>query len=117
KSGEGGGKIATEKTGGVAADERPESTDAEGGPGGALTSHGGAVDTGDDRRSFARNIDQDRRGRTAVLRAVGDAEQHNQVRQRRRVQRQRQKQRNRACRTESRQYTDQRTEQYAEKSI
>ena len=57
-----------------AADERSESGDAERRTGASLARHRVAVETRDDRRSFAGNIDQDRRRRAAVLRAVSNAE-------------------------------------------
>ena len=37
-----------------------------------------AVDAGDDRARLARHVDQDRRGRAAILRAVVDAGEHDQ---------------------------------------
>ena len=50
----------------------------ERGAGAAIARHGVAVDAGDDRGGFARQVDQDRGGRATVLRAVIDAGQHDQ---------------------------------------
>ena len=100
-----------------AADKGAKGGDAERRTGATLARHRVAVETGDDRRSFAGNIDQDRRRRAAVLRAVGNAEQHDQISQRRRVQRQRQKQRDGAGRTETGKHADQGAQQDAGETI
>ena len=56
--------------------------DGERRPGASGLGHLVTVERGDDGRGLARQIDQDRRGRTAVLRAVVDARQHDQRRDR-----------------------------------
>ena len=60
----------------AAGEERADRGDAERRAGAALPRHLVAVDGGDDGRRFARDVDQDRGGRAAVLRAVIDAGQH-----------------------------------------
>ncbi len=62
------------------AKNEPMRRDAERRTGAALPRHLVAVDGGDDRRRLARNVDQDRGGRAAVLRAVVDAGEQDQRR-------------------------------------
>ena len=59
-----------------AGDERGDGGDRQRRAGAALLRHLVAVDAGDDRRGFARHVDEDRGGRAAILRAVEDAGQH-----------------------------------------
>ena len=68
----------------VPAKNEPMRGDRQRRPGAALPRHLVAVDAGDDRRGLARQVDQDRGGRAAVLRAVIDAGQHDQRADRRR---------------------------------
>ena len=56
----------------------------------ALTRHLVAVEGGHDRRGLTWQVDQDGGGRAAVLRAVEDAGQHDQGRDRRQAERRRQ---------------------------
>ena len=60
--------------------ERCDRRDRERGTGAALLRHLMPVEAGDDGRGFARHIDQDRRGRAAILRAVENAGEHDQRR-------------------------------------
>ena len=61
-----------------AGEERADGRDAERHAGAALAGHLVAVERGDHGGRLAGNVDQDRRGRAAVLRAVIDAGQHDQ---------------------------------------
>ena len=74
-----------------------------------------AVETGHDRRGFARQVDQDGRGGAAVLRAVIDAGQHDERRNRRQVEGERQQHRDRDQRADARQHADHRADEHAEK--
>ncbi len=58
--------------------ERGDRGDRERGAGAALLRHLVAVEAGDDGRGFTRHVDKDRRGRTAILRAVENAREHDQ---------------------------------------
>ena len=80
-------EIGDHQRGDAAGDERADGGDAERRPGAALARHLMAVERGDDRRRFARDVDQDRGGRAAVLRAVIDAGQHDQRRRRTEIRR------------------------------
>ena len=73
-----------------------------------------AVDAGDDRAGLARHVDQDRRGRAAVLRAVVDAGQHDQRRQRIEPEGDRQQHGDGRDRADAGQHADQRAEQAAD---
>ena len=61
-----------------AGEERAERGDRKRRAGPALAGHLVAVDRGDGGRGFARHVDQDRRGRAAILGAVIDAGEHDQ---------------------------------------
>ena len=61
-----------------AGEERADGRDAERHAGAALAGHLVAVERGDHGGRLAGNVDQDRRGRAAVLGAVIDAGQHDQ---------------------------------------
>ena len=100
-----------------AGDERPDRRDGKRLAGLASARHLVAVDAGDDRRRFARQVDQDRGRRAAVLRAVVDAGEHDQRRHRRQRIRDRQQHRDRRHRTDARQHADQRAEQHADERI
>ena len=99
------------------AKNEPEAGGGQRRAGAALARHLVAVDRGHDRRRFARHVDQDRRRRAAVLRAVVDAGQHDQ--RRRGVERvgRRQQHRDRRHRADARQHADQRAEQAAEERV
>ncbi len=75
-----------------------------------------AVEARDDRRRFARHVDQDRRRRAAVLRAVVDAGEHDQRRHRLQRIGRRQQHRDRRDRTDAGQHADQRAEQRADRT-
>jgi hypothetical protein len=66
----------------VPAKNEPIAAIARAAPGAALARHLVTVDGGDGRRGFAGHVDQDRRGRAAILRAVIDAGEHDQRRDR-----------------------------------
>jgi hypothetical protein len=75
-----------------------------------------AVETGHDRRRFARHVDQNGGGRAAVLRAVENSGQHDQRRRRRQRKRERQQDRDGRDRRDAGQHADQRSDQCAEKT-
>ena len=66
-----------------------------------------AVERGDDRGRLARDVDQDRRGRAAVLRAVIDAGEHDHGGRRIEIEGQRQQHRDGRDRADARQHADQ----------
>ena len=74
------GEIGDHQRRDAAGDERADRGDAERRSGAAAPRHLVAVERGDDGGGLARNIDQDRRGRAAVLCAVIDAGEHDQGR-------------------------------------
>ena len=90
---------------------------ASAGPARPLPRHLVAVDAGHDRGGFAGQIDQDRRGRSAVLRAVIDAGQHDQRRRRRQRVGDRQQHGDGSHRADAGQHADQCPQQDAEKTI
>ena len=75
--------------------------------GAALPRHLVAVDAGHDRRGLARQVDQDRGGRAAVLRAVEDAGQHDQAGHRLEMEGERQQHRDGGDRADAGQHADQ----------
>ena len=84
--------------------------------GAALLRHRVAVERGHDGRRFARHVDQDRRRRAAVLRAVEDAGQHDEAGHRLEIERHRQHQRDGRDRTDARQHADQRAAEAADQA-
>ena len=100
-----------------AGDERAERGDAERRAGAALLGHLVAVDTGDDGRGLAGNVDQDRGGRAAIHRAVVDPGHHDDAGFRRSRQRDRQQQRHRRDRADAGQHADQRADEDADEAI
>jgi hypothetical protein len=72
------GEVGDEERRDAAGDERADRGHAERGPGATAARHLMAVERGHDRGGFARNVDQDRGGRAAVLGAVIDAGEHDQ---------------------------------------
>ena len=94
--------------------ERSDGRDAERLARTTLFGHLVAVDTGDDRRGFAGDVEQDRRRRTAVLRAVVDAGHHDQAGRRVEAGGERQQDRDRGGRPEAGQDADERAEQAAD---
>ena len=79
----GGANTAITTVATVPAKKEPSAAMRERGSCAALPGHLVAVDAVTDRRGFARQVDQDRRGGAAVLRAVVDAGQHDEGRHRR----------------------------------
>ena len=79
----------------AAGDERADGRDRERRSGAALARHLVAVERGHHRGRFARYVDQDRRGRAAILGAVVDAGQHDQRADRRQSEGDRQQHRDR----------------------
>ena len=100
-----------------AGEERAERRGGERRPRPALARHLVAVDGGHRRGGFARQVDQDRRGRAAVLRAVVDAGQHDQRRHRLEAEGDRQQHRDGRGRPDARQHADQRAEQHADEAV
>ena len=85
--------------------------------GAALFGHLVAVDRRDHAGTFARQVDQDRGGRAAVLRAVVDAGQHDQGRDRRQAEGDRQQHGDGGDRAEAGQHADRRAEQHADEAV
>ena len=75
-----------------------------------------AVESGDHRGGLARNVDQDRGGRAAVLRAVIDAGEHDQRADRRQAEGDRQQHRDGGDRADAGQHADQGADQRAEQT-
>ncbi len=75
------------------------------------------VDGGDDRGGLARNVDQDRGGRAAVLRAVIDAREQDERGDRRQRERDRQQHRDRGDRADTGQDSNQRAKEHAGEAI
>ena len=75
-----------------------------------------AVERSDHRGRLARNIDQDRRGRAAILRAVIDAGEHDQRADRRQAEGDRQQHRDGGDGADARQHADQRADQSADQA-
>ena len=99
-----------------AGEERAERGDGERRAGAALARHLVAVDAGHDRRGLARQVDQDRGGRAAVLRAVVDAGQHDQAGHRLEIEGERQQHRDGGDRADAGQHADQRADQAADEA-
>src|ERR1051325_3535017 len=97
------------------AKNEPIAAIASAGP--ALTRHLVAGDTGDHRRGLAGDVDQDGRGRAAVLRAVVDAGEHDERRDRVQVERDRQQHRDGGDRADAGKHSDQRAEQHADERV
>ena len=101
----------------AAGEERAERGDAECRTRAALARHLVTVETGHRRRRLPGQVDQDRRRRTAVLRAVVDAGEHDQRRDRRHAVRDRKQHGDRRHRADPRQHADQRAEKTADQRI
>ena len=98
----------------AAGEERAERRHHQRRAGAALPRHLVAVEAGDDRRRLARHVDQDRGGRAAVLRAVIDAGEHDQRRQRIEPEGDRQQHGDGRDRADAGQHADQGAEQAAD---
>ena len=105
------------QSGDAAGEERTDRRDRKRRTGAALARHLVAVDAGDHRGRLARDIDQDGRGRAAVLRAVVDAGEHDQRRDRRQSESQRQQHRDGGQRPDAGEHPDYRAQQHAEETI
>ena len=99
------------------ADEGGDDGDAERGAALALLGQRKSVQTGHGVRRMARQIEQDRADRSAILGAVIDAGEHQDRRHRLHPEGQRQQNRNRRDRSHSRQHADQVADQHAEEAI
>ena len=75
-----------------------------------------AVERGDDRGRLAGDVDQDRRGRAAILRAVIDAGEHDQRADRIEPEGDRQQHRDRRDRPDAGQHADQRADEAADEA-
>ena len=100
-----------------AGDERADRRDAQRRAGAALPGHGVAVDAGHHRGGFARDAQQDRGGRAAVLRAVIDAGQHHDRLGGVEPEGERQQDADAGERADARQHPDQRADQAAEEGV
>src|SRR5215510_13652587 len=96
--------------------ERADRGDGKRGPGAALPRHLVAVEAGDDGGGFARDVDQHRGGRAAVLRAVVNAREHDQRADRRQTEGDRQQHRDGGDRADTGQHADQGANQRAEQA-
>ncbi len=108
--------IGDQDGGDAAGEERPDRGDRERRTGAALLGHLVAVERRDHRGRLARNIDQDRGGRTAILSAVIDAGEHDQGADRRKAERDRQQHRHRGNGADAGQHADQRADQRADQA-
>ena len=100
----------------AAGEERADRGDRERRTGAALPGHLVAVERRHHRRRLAGNVDQDRRGRAAVLRAVVDAGEHDQRADRRQAEGDRQQHRDGGERADARQHADQRADERADQA-
>ena len=99
------------------ADEGGDDGDAERGAALALFGQRKPVQTGHGVRRMARQIEQNRADRSAILGAVIDAGQHQDRRHRLHSEGQRQQDRDRRDRTHSRQHADEVADQHAEEAV
>ena len=97
-------------------EERADRRDRQRGARASLPRHLVAVERGDHGRRFARDVDQDRRGRSAVLRAVIDAGEHDQGAHGRQPEGDRQQHRDGRDGADARQHAHERADQCAEKT-
>ena len=100
-----------------AGEERAQGGGRQGLAGPALLGHLIAVDRGHHRGAFARQVDQDRGGRAAVLGAVIDAREHDQGRDRRQREGQRQEHGDGGQRPQAGQHADRGAEQAADEGV
>jgi hypothetical protein len=100
----------------AAGDERADRGDRERRPGPTLARHLVAVQTGHHRGRLAGYVDEDRRRRASVLRAVVDAGQHDHRGGRRKRERDRQQHRRRGQRADAGQHADQRSDHRADEA-
>ena len=100
----------------VPAKNEPTAAIASAAPARPRLRHAIAVDAGHDRRQFAGQVDQDRRGRAAVLRAVVDAGEHDQRTERTEAEGDRQQHRDGRDRPDPGQHADQRSDQAPEQA-
>ena len=100
-----------------AREEGAERGGGEGGPGLALLRHLVAVDGGDGGGGFAGEVDEDRRRRAAVLRAVVDAGEHDERGDRRQGEGDRQQHRDRRGRPDAGKDADEGAEQHADEAV
>ena len=98
------------------AKNEPMAAIASAGPARPCLRHLVAVERGDHRGRLARDVDQDRGGRAAVLRAVIDAGEHDQRADRRQAEGDRQQHRDGGERADAGQHADQRADQRAEQT-
>ncbi len=109
--------VATKTVATRSGEERRERRGRQRGAGLTLARHLVTVEAGDRRRRLARHVEQDRRRRAAVLRAVVDAGQHDQRRDRLQRVGRRQQHRDGRDRADAGQHADQRAEQRADQRV
>nr|GAJ37124.1 hypothetical 31.6 kDa protein in TAR-I ttuC' 3'region [Bradyrhizobium sp. DOA9] len=100
----------------AAGEERADRGDRQRGAGTPLLRHLVAVDGGHHRCRLAGYVDQDRRGRAAILRAVIDAGEHDQRAHRRQSEGDRQQHRDGRDGANTREHADQRADQGADQT-
>ena len=113
----GGAASARTKVATVPAKNEPSAAVASAGPAWPLRRHLVAVDGGDRRGRFAGEVDEDRRRRAAVLRAVVDAGEHDERGDRREGEGDRQQHRDRRGRADAGQHADEGAEQHADEAV
>jgi len=106
-----------QQRGDATGEEGAERGDAQRRSGAALTRHLVAIDGGDNRGCLAGDVDQDGRGRAAVLGPIVDAGEHDQRRLRLQRERDRQQHGNRGDRTYPGQYADHGAEQDTDEAV
>ena len=111
------GEIGDDQRRNAAGDEGADRRDAERGPGAAAARHLVAVERGHHRGRFAGNVDQDRRGRAAILGAVIDAGEHDQGRRGAESEGERQQHGHRRHRADAGQHAHQRAEETADEAV
>ena len=100
----------------TAGEQRSERGDRERDAGAPLLRHGVAVEAGDDGGRLARDLDQDRGGRAAVLRAVEHAGEHDERADRIELEGDRQQHRHGRKRADARQHADHGADQAPEEA-
>jgi hypothetical protein len=102
--------------GDAAREERSDGRNRQRGTGTALTRHLMPVERRHHGRRLARNVHQDRRGRSAILRAVINAGEHDERADRRQAERDRQQHRERGHRADAGKHADERADHGADKT-
>jgi hypothetical protein len=100
----------------AAGEERPDRSDRQRRTGAALFRHLETVEGGHHRPGLTGNVDQDRRGRAAILRTIIDAGQHDQRTHRRQAKRDRKQHGHGGDGADARQHAHERANQRADQT-